>query len=142
MRRGILQVSYSYTEIELNSNLQSIYLVNEGQAGLGYICFVLQLIEAIKFVDDYRTRARGKGGQAWATAFRRTQFQALSSMSAQFSGMEAADKETLMKEPATKSKYEEWQRKNEMDVTAMNRIYDLYQMVKSFVTPNLNWRFN
>jgi hypothetical protein len=108
---------------------QSIYNVNASQAGSSHVLFMLELIETLKFVHDYRIRSQGKGGKKWATAFRRAQFQVVSTVSAEFVGLDTEQKNVLMEDAVMKEIYEDWQRKNEVDVTSMNRVYEIYHKV-------------
>src|ERR1700742_3202704 len=101
---------------------QSIYNANASQAGTSHVLFMLELIETLKFVHDYRIRSQGKGGKKWAIAFWHAQFQVLSTASTQFIGLDTEPKNVLMEDVVMKAIYEDWQRKNEVDVTSMNRV--------------------
>jgi hypothetical protein len=61
--------------------------------------------------------------------FRCREFQVLSVSSGEFIELDDDEKDALMDLPEMKAKFEKWQRQNEVDVTAMNRIYDMYQSV-------------
>ena len=118
-----------FTDICSQTTIQAISSTSNSQTGSGYILFVLRLIDAIKFVHDYRERNKGEGGKKWVMRFRRREFQVLSASADKFVGLGEDDKDALMDSPEMKAKFEKWQRQNEVDVTAMNRMYDMYQSV-------------
>jgi hypothetical protein len=91
----------------------------------------MRLIDTIKFVDEYCQCSKGQGGKKWIMHFRRREFQELVAPD-EFKGLTAEAREALMVSPGMGTRFAKWQREHEGEVTAMNRVYDMYQAVSLF----------